>query len=111
MFFSNLPVWLLVVNLLLPVLLWPLKGTALKIWLVVSVLSQLVGFTTAISLFQNEDVWSWQLAASNSLELSFWAPTWTLLFLVLIFSIGALILIYAYGYFAPSSKIKLWLPV
>lgn len=83
-----------------PLLLWPLKGVLMKswIWLHITVLLalsvfavfNLPGFETPLTIVQS---------AHSALAISFWAPTWSMLFLILIWFIGALILAYAYFYF------------
>ncbi len=86
-----------------PLALWPLRGVGVKVWasihicvltlLALLALYWLPGNNEVLSLIQNQ---------TTGLSFTLWAPTWTLIFLALIWLIGALILAYSLFYFEES---------
>ncbi len=91
-----------------PLALWPLKGVQIRVWawFHISILAALS--LLAISLLPGSDeVLTLASNQATALSLSLWAPTWSLLFLSLIWGIGALILSYSLFYFdADQSELK-----
>lgn len=88
-----------------PLLLWPLKGSLVKVWTWFHICVLATLSFIALSALPGSKVVSTLAANPNSaLNMSLWAPAWSLLFLVLIWAIGALILAYSLFYFDTDQR-------